>query len=239
MTNTGVCSRSARSKAAAPNLKASAGSSGNSSTCLVSPCEAYAQEMMSVCCVRVSVPDQGSGALHVEDHRRNFGEIGEPEKLLHQRDARARGGRERPRAVPGGADHHADRGEFVLGLHDGEFVLLGGGVDAHALAVAGESLGQRRRRCDRIPGADRGAAIDRAERGGRIAFDENAVADPVGAPEAAIRSGVRHSSSPSRGRDAMHACWRRNSFSLPLNCSPISLSISPTSISSRADSAPT
>src|SRR6185437_1866659 len=40
MTKIGVCSRSARSKACAPKSKASAGSSGNSSTCLVSPCEA-------------------------------------------------------------------------------------------------------------------------------------------------------------------------------------------------------
>ena len=40
MTITGVCSRSARSKASAPSEKHSLGSLGNSSTCLVSPCEA-------------------------------------------------------------------------------------------------------------------------------------------------------------------------------------------------------
>ena len=39
-TKIGVCSRSARSKASAANSKHSLGSSGNSSTCLVSPCEA-------------------------------------------------------------------------------------------------------------------------------------------------------------------------------------------------------
>ena len=39
-TKIGVCSRSARSNACAPNSKHSCGSSGNSSTCLVSPCEA-------------------------------------------------------------------------------------------------------------------------------------------------------------------------------------------------------
>ena len=45
--------------------------------------------------------------------------------------------------------------------------------------MAGEGVGQRRRRRDRIPGADGGAAIDRAERGRRIALDEDAVADLV------------------------------------------------------------
>jgi hypothetical protein len=47
--------------------------------------------------------------------------------------------------------------------------------------MARERLGQRRRRRDRIPGAHRGAAIDRAQGGGRIAFDKDAVADRVGA----------------------------------------------------------
>ena len=84
-----------------------------------------------------------AGALHVEDHRRDFGEIGEPEEFLHQRDAGAGGRGEGARAVPGGADHHADRGELVLGLHDGEFVLLGFRIDAQPLAVAREGLGER------------------------------------------------------------------------------------------------
>jgi hypothetical protein len=122
-----------------------------------------------------------AGALHIENHRRDFGEVGEPQKLLHQRDAGAGGGSESARAVPGGADHDADRGKLILGLDDCELVLLGRGVDAHALAVARESLGERRRRRDRIPGADRGAAIDSAERRGRIALDEDAVADIVAA----------------------------------------------------------
>ena len=66
---------------------------------------------------------RGPGALHVEHHRGNFGEIGEAEEFLHQRNAGAGGGGEGARAVPAGADHHADRGEFILGLDDGEFVL--------------------------------------------------------------------------------------------------------------------
>src|SRR5204863_5408086 len=80
-------------------------------------------------------------------------------------------------AVPGGADDDADRSELVLGLYDGEFVLLALRVDPQPAAMASESFGQRRRWRDRIPGAYRGAAIDRAEGGRRIAFDEDAVAD--------------------------------------------------------------
>ncbi len=121
-------------------------------------------------------------ALDVEDHRRNLGEIGQPEELLHQRDARTRGRREGARAVPAGADHHADRGQLVLGLDDGELVLLGLGIHPHALAVALECLGERRGRRDRIPGRDGGAAIDAAERGSGVALEEDPVADLVGAP---------------------------------------------------------
>ena len=73
------------------------------------------------------------GALHVEDDRGNFGEIGEPEEFLHQRNAGARGRGKGAGAVPAGADHDADRGEFVLGLDDGEFVLLGLRIDAQPL----------------------------------------------------------------------------------------------------------
>ena len=52
---------------------------------------------------------------------------------------------------------------------------------AEPLAMGLEGLGERRGGRDGIPGADRGAAIDRAQRGGVVAFDEDAVADVVGA----------------------------------------------------------
>ena len=42
--------------------------------------------------------------------------------------------------------------------------------------MLGEGLGQRGRGRDRIPGADRGPAIDRAKRGSGIALDEDPVA---------------------------------------------------------------
>ncbi len=47
--------------------------------------------------------------------------------------------------------------------------------------MAGESFGKRRRRRDRIPGADGGAAINRAKCRRRVAFDENPIADCIGA----------------------------------------------------------
>ena len=64
---------------------------------------------------------RGAGALHVHDHGRDFGEVGQADEFLHQRDAGAGGRGEGAGAVPGRADHDADRGQFVLALHDGVF----------------------------------------------------------------------------------------------------------------------
>ena len=122
---------------------------------------------------------RGTGALHVEQHGGNFGEISQPDEFLHQRNAGARGGGEGAGAVPAGADHDADGGEFVLGLDDGVFGLLGFRIDPQLGAMAGEGVGERGGGRDRIPGAHRGAAVDRAERRRRVALDEDAVADLV------------------------------------------------------------
>ncbi len=70
-----------------------------------------------------------AAALDVEDHCRDLGEIGETDELLHQRDAGSRGRGEGTRAVPCGADHHADRGKLILGLDDGEAVFARLGID--------------------------------------------------------------------------------------------------------------
>ena len=78
----------------------------------------------------------GPDALDIDDHRRNLGVIGEPQQLIHQRDARAGGGGERARAVPGGADHHADGGQFVFRLQMSVVVLAGLRVLAVLLAEA-------------------------------------------------------------------------------------------------------
>ena len=89
---------------------------------------------------------RGPAALDVEHHRRNFGEIGEAEKLLHQRDARPGRRGEGAGAVPAGADHHADRGDLVLGLNDRVALLAGRLVDPQPRAILLERLGERGRR---------------------------------------------------------------------------------------------
>ncbi len=122
----------------------------------------------------------GAAALDVEDHRRNLGEIGKAHELLHQADAGTRGAGEGPGAVPPCPDHDTDGGDLVLGLHDGEAVLLRGRIDAELLTVVGEGFGQRGGRRDRVPGADRGPAIDGAQGGGVIALDIDPVAHLVG-----------------------------------------------------------
>ena len=132
MTKIGACSRSARSK--------ERGGEG----------EAFVrvgrqqQDMLGVAVrgigadgqVRLLGPRRHAGrraaALDVEDHRGDFGEIGEADEFLHQRDARAGGRGEGARAVPRRADDHADRRELVLGLDDGVAVLAGDRVDAVA-----------------------------------------------------------------------------------------------------------
>ena len=87
MTKIGVCSRSARSKACAPQLER------------LGRIFREQQHVLGVAVRGIGAGDdvallrarrhagRGPGALHVEHHRWNFGEIGEAEKLLHQRDA--------------------------------------------------------------------------------------------------------------------------------------------------------
>ena len=126
---------------------------------------------------------RGPAALHVEHHHRNLGEIGEAEELLHQRDAGPGGRGEGARAVPARSDRDADGGDLVLGLNDGVVLLACRLVDPVARAIALERFRERRGGRDRVPGADGGPAIDGAEAGGKIALDENPVADGVAAPE--------------------------------------------------------
>ena len=121
-----------------------------------------------------------SGALHVHDDGGNLRKIRQADKLLHQRDARPGCCRESAGAVPGCADHDSNRGQFIFALNDRVFRLLGLRIVAQFFAMTSESIGERRRWRDRIPGADSGAAIDRAERRRTVAFDKNAIADLVG-----------------------------------------------------------
>ncbi len=57
------------------------------------------------------------------------------------------------------------------------------GIDPQPPAMAGEGVGERGGRRDRIPGAHGRPAIDGAQRRRRVALDEDAVADLVGAAQ--------------------------------------------------------
>ena len=137
-----------------------------------------------------------------------------------------------------GADHHADRGQLVLGLDDRVALLLAVGVAAQPLAMRREGLGERGGRRDRVPGAHRGAAVDRAQGRGVVAADEDAVADLVALFEPEAERAIERLGAPIRGRAASACRFGLISVSLPRNCSPISFSIAGTSMSSSADSTP-
>ncbi len=177
-------------------------------------------------------------ALHVEDHRRDLGEIGKADEFRHQRNAGARRAGEGARAVPRGTDDDADRGQLVFRLDDREFVLAGFLVDAQPPAMAHERLGHRGRRRDRIPRGNRGTAIDGTQPRRVVAIDEDLVADLVelGDPQPAGIGQMleRRSRGPYAGPRTFGAI----SLSLPLNCSPISVSITFGSMSRMAERAP-
>ena len=101
-------------------------------------------------------------ALDVDDDDGNLGEVRQADELGHQRDARARRWPSGPGRRPNRADGHADRGQLVLGLHDGEG-LLAIGLDAvlleELLGVFREAAG----RGDRIPGQHARAAEQHAQ----------------------------------------------------------------------------
>src|SRR5439155_11366945 len=134
-------------------------------------------------------------ALDVEDDRRDLGEVSEPDEFLHQRDTRPGGRGEGARAVPGGTDDDADRGELILGLDDRIALFLGLGVTAVAVAMRGKGLGKRGRGGDRVPGGDGRSAKDATESGSVIAIHEDAVANLIAAlepqPDRAVKLGER------------------------------------------------
>jgi hypothetical protein len=87
----GVCSRSARSKALRAELEALGGSSGKQQHVLgVAVRGIGAAQQVRLLRARRHA-GRRAAALHVEDHRREFGEVGEADELLHQRDAGAGG----------------------------------------------------------------------------------------------------------------------------------------------------
>ena len=141
-----------------------------------------------------------TGPLHVEDDGRHFGVVREADELGHQRDPGTRRRRERARAGPRRADHHADGRQLVFRLEDREPVLLGLRLDAVFLAEAFERFHQRGRRRDRIPRADGRARIQAAERGGGVAVDQDRVLRLVRSARGGSAAGSRTAPWRSRTR---------------------------------------
>ena len=83
-------------------------------------------------------------ALHVDDGDRDLGKIRQADEFGHQRNAWARGGSKRPRAVPARAYDHTDGSNLVFSLNDGVIVLAGSGIDPELGAILLEGLCHRR-----------------------------------------------------------------------------------------------
>ena len=116
---------------------------------------------------------RGADALDIEDDRGDLGVVAEPGELRHERDPGARSRRHGAGAGPRGAEHHPDRGQLVLRLHDRERGLAGLRIDAEAAAVVGERLRERGRRGDRVPSYHGNTRQHAADRGRGIAVDDD------------------------------------------------------------------
>ena len=114
--------------------------------------------------------------LDIEDDRGHLRVVAEPDELAHERDAGSRGRGHRPGPGPASAQRHPQRGDLVLGLHDGEGGLAGLRIHAVLAQIVDEGLAQRRRRRDRIPGDDGHPGHHAADGRRRVALDENAPA---------------------------------------------------------------
>ena len=181
---------------------------------------------------------RGPRALHVDDHRRDLGVVGQPDELVHQRDAGTRRRGEGARAVPAGADHHADGGQLVLGLQDAVVLLAGLGILAVLLAELLEGVHHRGGRGDGVPGGHGGARVQAAQGGGGVAVDQDPVLGRVHllpGGSAAGRTGCRWRSRSPAGSPC------GSSPSGP-SCAPYFSSSSPSmtsmSMSSSATSTP-
>ena len=157
-------------------------------------------------------PGGGADPLHVEDHRRDLGVVGEPGELAHERDARSGGRGHRARAGPARADRHADRGELVLGLDDRER-RLAVGADPVLAQVADERLDERGGRRDGVPAHHRDAGEERAHRRRRVAVHEDL---PRGRVHPADHRAGRASRASPRART--RPAPRRSSGRAPSAC---------------------
>ncbi len=102
----------------------------------------------------------------------NLGVVAEAGELRHQRNAGARSRCHGARARPACAKHHADGGQFVFRLHDGEG-RLAFRRDAELLQQVGGGFNQRCRRRDRIPRHHGDARKHRAHAARGVAVDDD------------------------------------------------------------------
>ena len=182
---------------------------------------------------------RGADTLDVEDHRRQLGVVGQPRELRHQRDAGARGRRHRAGAGPRRADDHAERGDLVLGLHDRERRLAGLGIHAVLAQVVDQRLAQRRRRRDRVPRHDGDAGHQAAERGGRVALDQDQVAASRAIRSTASGTGRSAKCSLAYAKPACSAArFSASALAFFFSCRVSALSISASSMPSRRASTP-
>src|SRR6516162_8872816 len=63
---------------------------------------------------------RGTHALDVPDDTGNFDVVAQSSELRHQRNSRPGGGRHGTRSHPSSPQNHANRGQLILGLYDGE-----------------------------------------------------------------------------------------------------------------------
>ena len=111
-------------------------------------------------------------ALHDDDDAGNLGVVAQAAELGHQRHAGAGGRGHGARARPACAQHHADGGQLVLGLHHGKGRLA---FRRHAqlLEQVGGRLDHRGGGRNGVPGDHRHAGKDRAHAAGRVAVDDD------------------------------------------------------------------
>ena len=140
--------------------------------CLVSPCDRNAVDSRSACGVRVGIPVEGPMRCTSKMTPGNLGVVAQPGELRHKRNARTRSRCHRARTRPSCAQHHADGGQLVFGLHDRESGLAFR-RNAELLQQIGGGFNQRRRRRNGIPRHHRHPGEHRAHAAGRVAVDDD------------------------------------------------------------------
>ena len=148
----------------------------------------------------------GADALHVDDDGGNLGIVGQAEQFIHERDAGAGGGGEGARAVPCRADHHADGGQFVLGLNDDVVVLAGFRIFAVLFAEDFEGVHRGGGGRDGIPGGHCCARVNAAERDRGVAVDQDLVAVFIHLFQMKRQRADRNDRERSRSRVAGRGC---------------------------------